>query len=49
VLCYVGVKAGQDEKLMHGELRHVAFWLGGAMLMLGGLYYFFVHRHMARK
>jgi membrane protein DedA with SNARE-associated domain len=49
VLCYVGVKAGQDEKLMHGELRHVALWLGGAVLVLGGLYYFFVHRHMARK
>ena len=49
VLCYVGVKAGQDEKLMHGELQHVALWLGGAMLLLGGLYYFFVHRHMVKK
>ena len=49
VLCYVGVKAGQDEQLMHGEMRHVALWLGGAALVLGGLYYFFVHRHMARK
>ncbi len=49
VLCYVGVKAGQDEQLMHGEMRHVALWLGGAALVLGGLYYFFVHRHMVRK
>jgi membrane protein DedA with SNARE-associated domain len=49
VLCYVGVKAGQDEKLMHGELHHVALWLGGAMIFLGGLYYFFVHRHMKKK
>jgi len=49
VLCYVGVKAGQDEKLMHGELHHVALWLGGAMIFLGGLYYFFVHRHMTKK
>ena len=49
VLCYVGVKAGEDQQLMHGELRHVALWLGGAMLVLGGLYYFFVHRHMAAK
>jgi membrane protein DedA with SNARE-associated domain len=49
VLCYVGVKAGQDEKLMHGEMRHVILWLGGAALMLGGLYYFFVHRHMTGK
>ena len=49
VLCYVGVKAGQDEHLMHGEMRHVALWLGGAALVLGGLYYFFVHRHMAKS
>ena len=49
VLCYVGVKAGQDAQLMHGELHHVALWLGGAMIFLGGLYYFFVHRHMAKK
>jgi membrane protein DedA with SNARE-associated domain len=49
VLCYVGVKAGQDEKLMHGEMRHVIIWLGGAALVLGGLYYFFVHRHMTKK
>jgi membrane protein DedA with SNARE-associated domain len=49
VLCYVGVKAGQDEKLMHGELHHVVVWLGGAVLVLGALYYLFVHRHMAKK
>ena len=46
VLCYVGVKMGQDENLMRGELRSITLWLGGAMLVLGGLYYFFVHRHM---
>jgi membrane protein DedA with SNARE-associated domain len=49
VLCYVGVKAGQDEKLMHGELRDVAIWVGGAAIFFGGLYYFFVHRHMKKK
>lgn len=49
VLCYVGVKAGQDEQLMRGELHHVTLWVGGAMLVLGGLYYFFVHRHMTGK
>ena len=49
VLCYVGVKAGQDEQLLKGELHHIALWLGGAMLVLGGLYYFFVHRHLKRK
>jgi hypothetical protein len=34
---------------MHGEMRHVVLWLGGAALVLGGLYYFFVHRHMKQK
>jgi membrane protein DedA with SNARE-associated domain len=49
VLCYVGVKAGQDEKLLKGDLREIVLWLGGAMIFLGGLYYFFVHRHMKKK
>src|SRR5437899_1759363 len=44
VLCYVGIKMGQDEQLMKGQLHHISLWLGGAMLVLGGLYYFFVHR-----
>lgn len=46
VLCYVGVKMGQDEQLMQGEMHRISMWLGGAMLVLGGLYYFLVHRHM---
>jgi membrane protein DedA with SNARE-associated domain len=46
VLCYVGIKMGQDEKLMKGELHRWTMWIGGAMLVLGGAYYFFVHRHM---
>ncbi len=46
VLCWIGVKAGNDEKLMKGEMHAVTLWLGGAMFVLGGLYYFFVHRHM---
>src|SRR5437660_8499737 len=49
VLCYVGIKMGQDEKLMRGELHRVTLWLGGAMVVLGGLYYFFVHRHLKRQ
>jgi membrane protein DedA with SNARE-associated domain len=48
VLCYVGVKMGQDEKLMKGELHRISLWLGGFVLVLGGLYYTFVHRHMAK-
>jgi len=46
VLCYVGIKMGEDEKLMKGELHRISLWLGGAMLVLGSMYYFFVHRHM---
>jgi hypothetical protein len=42
----VGIKAGNDERLMKGEMRSVTLWLGGAMVVVGGLYYFFVHRHM---
>jgi len=47
VLCYVGIKAGQDEGLMKLEIHRLTLWGGGAMLVLGGLYYFFVHRQMA--
>jgi membrane protein DedA with SNARE-associated domain len=46
VLCWIGIKAGNDEKLMKGEMHAVTLWLGGAMLVLGSLYYFFVHRQM---
>jgi membrane protein DedA with SNARE-associated domain len=49
VLCYVGIKMGQDEQLMKGELHRITLWLGGAMLVLGGMYYFFVHRQMAAR
>ena len=49
VLCYVGVKMGQDENLMQGKLHSITIWLGGAMLVLGGLYYLFVHRHLKKK
>ena len=46
VLCYVGIKMGEDEKFMQGQLHRISLWLGGAMLVLGSLYYFFVHRQM---
>ncbi len=49
VLCYVGIKMGQDEKLMKGELHRISLWLGAVMLALGALYYIFVHRHMRKK
>ena len=46
MLCYIGIKMGQDEHLMKGEIKHISLWLGGAMVVLGAVYYFFVHRHM---
>ncbi len=49
VLCWVGIKMGQDEKLMRGELQRISLYVAGAMLALGGLYYFFVHRHMKKS
>jgi membrane protein DedA with SNARE-associated domain len=48
VLCYLGVKMGQDEQLLKGSMHRVSMWLGGAMAVLGGMYYFFVYRHMHR-
>jgi membrane protein DedA with SNARE-associated domain len=48
VLCYVGIKMGKDEKLMRGELHQITIWLGGSMLVLGAMYYFFVHRQMKK-
>ena len=49
VLCWLGVKMGQDEQLMKGEYHRVTLWLSGIMIVLGGLYYFFVHRHMTKE
>ena len=46
VLCYVGIKMGQDERLMKGELHRLSLWVGGAMFVLGAIYYFFVYRQM---
>ena len=49
VLCWLGVKMGEDKDLMELKYKHVTLWLAGAMLALGALYYFFVHRHMVKK
>ena len=46
VLCWLGVKAGQDEALMRGELRSLTLWAAGILAVLGVIYWFFVHRHM---
>jgi hypothetical protein len=44
VLAWVGVAAGNDPKLMAGDVRHLTLWLLGALAVLGLLYYFLVHR-----
>jgi membrane protein DedA with SNARE-associated domain len=46
VLTWVGVVAGQDEKLLQGDLHRITLWLAGAVAVLGLLYYFLVHRYM---
>lgn len=48
VLAWVGVAAGNDPQLLKGDMHRVTLWLLGAVVVLGSLYYFFVHRHMAR-
>jgi membrane protein DedA with SNARE-associated domain len=47
VLCWLGVKIGAD--ITKGEMHHVMIWVGGTALVLGGLYYFFVHRQITKK
>jgi len=46
VLAWVGIKAGQDEALMRGDLHRVTIWVAGAFVVLGTIYYLFVHRQM---
>jgi membrane protein DedA with SNARE-associated domain len=46
VLTWVGVQAGKDEALMNGELHRLTLWLVGAVVVLGAIYWFFVHRHL---
>jgi len=29
-------------------VHRISLWVGGLMLVIGALYYFFVHRHMRR-
>lgn len=46
ILAWLGIQAGKDEALMHGELHRITLWVIGAFVVLGGIYYAFVHRHM---
>ena len=49
VLAWIGIKAGQDEALMRGELHQITLWVAGAFVVLGAMYYLFVHRQMKAK
>jgi membrane protein DedA with SNARE-associated domain len=49
VLCWLGIRAGQDEALMRGEMHAITLWAVGILAVLGVIYYFFVHRHMQAK
>ena len=46
VLCWLGVKAGQDQALMNGDLHRITIWGAGILAVLGVIYWFFVHRQM---
>ena len=44
ILAWIGIRAGQDEALRNGSVQQLTLWCGGALVVLGGLYYVFVHR-----
>lgn len=44
VLCWLGVKIGAD--INKGEMHRVTAWLIGFLVVVGAMYYVFVHRHM---
>jgi len=46
VLSWVGVQMGEDLKKAENLTHTLSLWCGGLMLVIGGLYYFFVHRQM---
>ena len=46
VLCWLGVTMGQDQTLLEGNAKRIGLWLGGIVLVLGAIYYLFVHRYM---
>jgi membrane protein DedA with SNARE-associated domain len=48
ILCWIGVVAGNDTRLMQGELHRVTLWILGAAVILGLMYYFLVHRYMKK-
>jgi membrane protein DedA with SNARE-associated domain len=49
VLAYISTVAGNDDKLMHGEIREITIWVAGGGLALAAVYYFLVHRMSQKK
>jgi membrane protein DedA with SNARE-associated domain len=48
VLCWVGVKMGEDLQKTENMAHTLSLWCGGIVVAIGALYYLFVHRHMKR-
>jgi membrane protein DedA with SNARE-associated domain len=48
VLAWLGVTMGRDPALMAGSLHRIALWLGGFLLVVASLYYFFVHAQIRK-
>jgi membrane protein DedA with SNARE-associated domain len=46
VLCWVGITMGADLQQTTNVTHTLSKWLGVGALVVGGLYYVFVHRHM---
>jgi membrane protein DedA with SNARE-associated domain len=46
VLAWVGLKAGEDEQLLKGDMHRITLWVVGFVVVIGAIYYLFVHRHM---
>ncbi len=46
VLYFVGVAAGNDPKLMAGDLHRLTLWIIGGAVVLGVLYWLLVRRYM---
>ena len=48
VLAWVGVAAGNDPKLLQGDLQQTTLWLVGLIAVVAALYYFGVHRFIKK-
>src|SRR3954468_1503312 len=46
ILCWLGIRIGQDQQ--SGEYHRIVILVAGTVLVLGFIYYFFVHRHMKK-